>query len=128
WRDLRGLYPSDCPEGARDYLRPQSMTDKLYDYYEPSTGRQTTVEIDPETGWPVWYKTQDTRPIVESAKRIASNFTGPSPSGVTHVARIPLVVWQRLVMTGVAKDERALNAWLNDPDNRVFRCDDGRTL
>lgn len=100
----------------------------LYSHYDPVTTRFTEVVEDSETGLPVFTKTQDTTPIVESAKALASNFSGTPAHGITHVARIPNVVWQRLVMTGVARDERALNNWLNDPDNRVFRCDDGRRL
>ena len=104
------------------------MSTPLYSHYDPVTRRFTEVVEDSETGLPVFTKTQDTTPIVESAKALASNFSGTPAHGITHVARIPNVVWQRLVMTGVARDERALNNWLNDPDNRVFRCDDGRRL
>ena len=104
------------------------MTAPLYGRYDARTGRSTQVTVDAETGLPVITKSQQVRPIVESAKRIASNFSGPNPEGVTHVARIPLVVWQRLMQTGVAKDEKALSKWLNERDNRVFRTDDGRKL
>ena len=104
------------------------MTAPLYGNYDARTGRSTQVSIDAETGLPVITKSQAVRPIVESAKRIAGNFAGPNPQGVTHVARIPLVVWQRLMQTGVAKDEKALSKWLNERDNRVFRTDDGRKL
>jgi hypothetical protein len=45
-----------------------------------------------------------------------------------HVARIPMVIWQNLQRLGITKDEAALNRWLNDPDNCVFRTDDRSTL
>jgi len=96
--------------------------------WDQVTGRVTTLDTDVETGHAIIRKHQPVKPIIESAKRIASNFSGPNPQGVTHVARIPKVIWQRLVQTGVAKDEKAMNAWLNRRDNRVFRCDDGRKL
>jgi hypothetical protein len=38
------------------------------------------------------------------------------------------VVVQRLMQTGIWYDEKAMNAWLNQRDNRVFRTDDGRRL
>jgi hypothetical protein len=92
------------------------------------TGRATRITLDPETGYPLILHKQDTAPIVESAKALSSNFRGTNPEGMTHVARIPAVIWQRLMQTGVAKDEKALNAWLNGRDQRVFRVDDGRKL
>jgi len=100
----------------------------LYEHFDPVTERSTVVETDEESGLTVFTKTQNTRPIVESAKALASNFTGTPKHGVVHVARIPNVIWQRLVMTGIARDERALNAWLNSREARLFRTDDGRTL
>jgi hypothetical protein len=96
--------------------------------YDPVTGRGTTLEVDAATGVLIIKKTQPTRAIVESAKRLAANFSGTNRQGVTHVARIPKVVWQRLVQVGIAQDEKAMNAWLNDRDNRVFRTDDSRRL
>jgi len=32
------------------------------------------------------------------------------------------------MQTGIWYDEDAMNAWLDDPDNRFFRTDDGRRL
>ena len=102
----------------------------LFESYDPVTTRQTTVEVDAETGLPVFVTVQDVRPIVESAKRLASNFdkhTHPKQE-LTHVARIPLVMWAELSRLGITRDERALNAWLNTREARQLRTDDGRTL
>lgn len=104
------------------------MSTPLYGNYDPVTQRSTRVVADAETGLPLITLSQNTRPIVESAKRVASSFAGTQPHNITHVARIPMVVWQRLMKTGVAKDEKAMNRWLNERDNRVFRTDDGRKL
>lgn len=41
-------------------------------------------------------------------------------------ASIPLVIWNKLVHEGIANDPDRLKAWLNDPDNRVFRVWKGR--
>lgn len=102
----------------------------LYDAYNATTRRSTSIEIDSETGLPVIIQTQDLRPIIETNKRQANAFDrhAKRPDDITHVARIPMVVWQRLMRTGVAKDPKALNRWLDERDNRVFRTDDGRRL
>lgn len=104
------------------------MSTPLYETFNPVTRRSTTIEIDAETGLPVIVQTQDLKPILEANKRQANDFDPYLRTDMQHVARIPTVVWQRLMRTGVARDEKALNTWLDDPDNRVFRTDDGRRL
>lgn len=104
------------------------MSAAVYESWDPATLRSTEVSLDPDLAGLVIAHTQDTRPIVESAKRIASNFDATVRRDIVHVARIPRNVWRRLQRTGVAYDQRALNAWLNDPDNSVFRTDDRSTL
>ena len=100
----------------------------LYERYDPVTTRYTEIVTDSETGLPLITYTQNTRAIVEANKRAAANFTGTNKHGFTRVASIPNVVVQRLMQTGVWYDEKAMNAWLNDRDNRVFRTDDARRL
>ena len=100
----------------------------LYEKYDPVTTRYTEITTDSETGLPLITYTQDVKPIIEANKRAASNFTGTSKTGWTRVASIPNVVVQRLMQTGIWYDEKAMNAWLNQRDNRVFRTDDGRRL
>jgi len=100
----------------------------LYDNYQPATGRSTYVEVDDETGLPVVVQAQDTQPIVESAKAIASSFDPWRRTEVQHVARIPLVIWQRLNRLGITKDPAAFRAWLNSREARLLRTDDGRIL
>ena len=104
------------------------MTLPIFEKYDPVTTRYTEIVTDSETGLPLITYTQDTKPIVEACKRAASNFTGTSKTGFTRVASIPNVVVQRLMQTGIWYDEKAMNAWLNQRDNRVFRTDDGRRL
>ena len=100
----------------------------LYERYDPVTTRYTEITTDSETGLPLITYTQDVKPIIEANKRAASNFTGTSKTGWTRVASIPNVVVQRLMQTGIWYDEKAMNVWLNQRDNRVFRTDDGRRL
>jgi hypothetical protein len=106
------------------------MTRTIYESWNPITQRSTDVELDSETGLPVITHSQNTKPIVESAKRLASAFDphAKRPNDMVHVARIPLVIWNRLQMLGITKDEKALNAWLDSRECRLFRCDDGRKL
>jgi len=37
------------------------------------------------------------------------------------VARIPMVVYEKLMLDGTIADDERFKRWLNDPDNRVFR-------
>ena len=103
------------------------MGSLIYENHNEITGRHTEIETDAEAGL-VFTHSQDTRPIVESAKAIAANFDPLIRRDTVHVARIPLVIWRRLQQLGITKDEAALNRWLNDRDNRVFRTDDASTL
>lgn len=102
----------------------------LYDHWDPVTRRSTTIELDAETGLPIITKVQDTRPIVESAKRIAANFDPhrARQQDFVHVARIPAVQWQEIVRLGIHRDPIAFNAWLSLRETRALRCDDGRRL
>jgi hypothetical protein len=103
-------------------------TPPLYESYNPVTQRATEVTVDDDTGHLVFVHSQNTRPIVENCKAIASNFDPLVRRDTIHVARIPLVIWRHLERLGITRDEKALNAWLDDRDNRVFRTDDARRL
>ena len=105
------------------------MTTLLYQSFDPVTQRATEIETDSEVGL-VFTHTQATREIVESAKAIASGFDPHwhPKQDVVHVARIPLVIWQRLQRLGITRDPKALNAWLDSRECRLFRTDDGRKL
>ena len=104
----------------------------LYDSTNPATRRRTRVTVDAETSLPLIVSSQDTGPIVDSAKALASNFDPIKPrtgsDEWTHIARIPLVMWQRLNALGITRDEAAFNAWLDHPEARQLRTDDGRKL
>jgi hypothetical protein len=107
------------------------MTAPLFESYNPQTQRATEVTTDPDTGNLVFIHSQNTKPIVESAKRLAANFdphVARPAHGFTHVARIPLVIWRELERLGITQDEKAMNRWLDERDNRVFRVDDARKL
>jgi hypothetical protein len=100
----------------------------LYDGYNPVTARSTTIELDAETGLPVITSVQNTTPILERAKQLASNFDPYQRKDMTHVMTIPAVMWRQLVRLGIAQDPVAFRAWCNSREARLLRTDDGRKL
>jgi hypothetical protein len=69
---------------------------------------------------------QDVSEIVEANKRQVNAATRKVDSVMTHVARIPNTVIDVLNKMGIMRgfmvtDEKRFKAWLNDPDNRVWR-------
>ena len=103
------------------------MSAPLYHSYDPVTQRATEVTKEPD-GTTLFIHSQNTRPIVESAKAIAASFDPTVQRDTVHVARIPNVIWRELQRTGVAHDQKRLNAWLNERDNAVFRTDNRSKL
>jgi hypothetical protein len=103
------------------------MGEIIYERDDPLTRRRTEVETDAEAGL-VFVHSQDTRPVVESAKALAASFDPHVRRDTVHVARIPMVIWNHLQKLGITKDEKAFNKWLDERDNRVFRVDDGRKI
>ena len=106
------------------------MDTVLYEHWNPLSSRMTEVTRDEETGLPLIRHTQDYKPIVASAQRLASNFDRHThPKGdFVHVARIPILEWMKLNKLGIARDEKALNTWLDMREARAFRVDDARRL
>jgi hypothetical protein len=69
---------------------------------------------------------QDVTEIIEANKQQVANATKKVDSVMTHVARIPNTVIDVLNKMGIMRgfmvtDEKRFKAWLNDPDNRVWR-------
>lgn len=106
------------------------MTRTIYEGFNEQTLRATEITIDSESGLPIIVHSQNTRPIVESAKALASNFDRHrrNRDGFTHVARIPGVIYQQLTKLGITRDAKAFDAWLNSREARLLRTDDGRKL
>ena len=72
---------------------------------------------------------QDDKEILEGNKASYNSFrkaSDPHAEMGDLYARIPLVVWGRLMESGIAFDDKALRKWLNDRDNLVFRRRPGR--
>jgi hypothetical protein len=69
---------------------------------------------------------QDVSDIVEANKQQVNAATKKVDDVLTHVARIPNTVIDVLNKMGIMRgfmvtDEKRFKAWLNDPDNRVWR-------
>jgi len=70
---------------------------------------------------------QDVGPIIEQNKRDLNNVDNHRFGDIKRVASIPIVILLQLVQQGILNpkfgiiDEKRMNAWLNDPENRYFR-------
>ena len=106
----------------------------VYDNSVAATRRRTRVLLDSETSLPLIVAEQDVAPIIESNKRIASNFDPIKPrtgsDEWTLVARIPAVMWARhipavmwarLTRLGITRDELAFKKWLEHPEAKIAR-------
>ena len=45
---------------------------------------------------------------------------------MTHVAKVPVTVVERAMREGWFHDDKAWDKFLNDPDHKGFRVDEGR--
>lgn len=69
---------------------------------------------------------QDVTDILEANKQQVNAATRKVDDVLTHIARIPNTVIDVLNKQGIMRgfmvtDEKRFKAWLNDPDNRVWR-------
>ncbi|HEY2615978.1 MAG TPA: hypothetical protein VGI78_01440 [Acetobacteraceae bacterium] len=105
------------------------MTDTpLYERWDPETQRSTEVFEDSDSKLPYIVHSQNTKPIIEANKRLASMFDPHIKRDVTHVARIPRVIYDDLVRKGITRDQKLFNAWLDSWECSAFRVDDRRKL
>lgn len=102
----------------------------IYENWRPESRRMTEVVIDDETSLPLIRHVQNVRPIIEANKRLSNAYDRhrKAPDGWTLVARIDINTWRQLHRTGVAKDPKAFDAWLDNPAHRHYRTDGGRRL
>jgi hypothetical protein len=109
------------------------MSSLILERNTPETGKRTRIERDPESGCVLIRSIQDTDPIVDDCKRMATardrhEISAASRRGGVMVANIPIVMWLQLVRLGITRDEKALRKWLSRRDTRHLRTDDGRSL
>ena len=72
----------------------------------------------------IYHTSQNVQPVLDHVKRIKET-TAPSKE-LRHVAEVPMVIYQKAVREGWAKDRKQWKKWLNDPDNKLFRIWQGR--
>ena len=75
---------------------------------------------------------QDVSSILEANKQAYNQTDERTKWGeFAHIAAIPLTVFQELNKKGICRgfmviDQKAMKAWLNDPENRHFRVRAGK--
>ena len=99
--------------------------------HDPLTG-VTNIAHMPDADTFVVETKQDVSQIIEQNKAMYAQTDENTRWGEwTHIAQIPLSVFQELNQKGICRgfhiaDPKAMKAWLNDPDNRHFRVRPGR--
>ncbi len=104
----------------------------LYDRSDTVRRKRTVIVRDAETGLPIIKTVQDTTHVTDANKRASSDFdpyvARKARGGFVRVASLPAVVVMQLRAAGIWRDQKALNKWLDQPENRHFRTDGGRRL
>lgn len=112
------------------------MSKKLIERWDPARQLRSAVLRD-DDGTLRLRETQDVTEILDQNGRDASNYDRArerrAPGGFRHIARIPIVVMAQLRAAGVVEglrvvDEARFMQFLNDPDVRKLRTDNGRPV
>ena len=96
------------------------------------TTRTAQIAHDDGEGNVVLETVQDVKPFLEQNKASFAQIDERARWGeFTKIASIPFAVIQELNKKGILKgfhivDQKAMKAWVNDPDNRFFRTRPGR--
>lgn len=103
------------------------MSEETYDY-DDATGIVRSVHFQSSDDAYTFVTRQDVTPIAEDAKAHFNSVDERTPwKGEMHrVASIPMTIFMDLQKKGIIKDKKAFAAWLNHPDNRVFRTRPGK--
>ena len=72
----------------------------------------------------IYHTQQDVQPTLEYVKNLSD--TLKPGKDLRHVAEVPMVIYQRAMREGWAKDQKAWKKWLNNPDNKLFRTWKGK--
>jgi hypothetical protein len=103
-----------------------SKNDRLFSV-TPEDAAWETFHYDPADDTFAIVSKQDVTELAERNKRLFNAAERSTPHGeFAHYASIPGNVYADLVKRGIANDEKAFKAWLEDPDNRVFRTRPGK--
>jgi hypothetical protein len=97
--------------------------------YDPVTKIVQHYHHDELTGDVGLETVQDVTAIIEYNKIIYNQFDERARwgSGPIKVASIPAIIHAKLLkLSNNGKDQKALNRWMDDPDNRVFKTRPGK--
>ena len=83
----------------------------------------STSEFITEDDKIIYHTKQDIQPVIEHCKALAENKPGKD---FRHVAEVPMVIYQKAMREGWARDQKAWRKWLNNPNNKLFRTWKGR--
>ena len=71
----------------------------------------------------VYQTKQDIQPTLDYVKHLSAHTPGKD---FRHVAEIPMVIYQKALREGWAKDSAQWKKWLNHSDNKPFRTWKGK--
>jgi len=97
---------------------------RIYTSVDPMTGTASYVDYDEGADALHFTEQYDASALIEWNKRLYNEAPSGWGEGAT-AARLPLMLWLKLKREGIIDDRKRWKAWLNDPDNRHFRCRPG---
>lgn len=92
---------------------------------DPIMKTRTMFHTDVDGNFRIWTE-QDVDQVTDIAREEYKMGRRRFNDFATHVARVPVAVWEHWVKQGITKDPERLRKALNDPDNRYFRTMPGR--
>jgi hypothetical protein len=94
---------------------------------DPEAGRKTIFHYDHATDEIFFETKQEVDPLLEYTKANYNATDERARWGDGQiVAEIPAVIWGQMLKDGRAHDPAAIRAWVNSPDNRMFRTRPGK--
>lgn len=105
-----------------------SVIESVYLGRDRMTGTDEILHYDHATDDVIIEQVQDVDAVVERALQHRRRFDERTPwkGDMQLVASVPMVIYMDLMKRGIAQDDKAMNRWLNDPDNAVFRTRPGK--
>ena len=95
----------------------------ISEYKKNFKSKIVTQDLDADGVYHIHTK-QNVQPVIDNVKML-SEVTTPGKD-LRHVAEIPMVVVQKAMREGWFNDKAKMKAWLNNPDNKVFRVWEGK--
>ena len=95
----------------------------ISEYKKNFKSKIVTQDLDDDGVYHIHTK-QNVQPVIDNVKML-SEATTPGKD-LRHVAEIPMVVVQKAMREGWFNDKAKMKAWLNNPDNKIFRVWEGK--